>query len=1020
MATATPTNRLKLTPSNSPYLSRPSRSPMRGRALYDSKLALKRVVGTTCSSPTGFDTVNSSFAYIAGGAVVVVDVDGQHYAQRFFRARPTAVPVYSATTYHNNSSSPASAAPKANDSRNRVAPGFRESPYGTPDWSSDSPTSKTWTSRERIKAATCVSLSRDGRHLAVGETGYAPRVLIFSLQDTSSSTPLVSISEHSFGVKAVAWSPDSRYLASLGEANDGGLYVWKVDPRTGAARLFQQNRCTSYVRDMTWLGNNLITLGVRHVKMWRVEDGSSLSPTKQRFLNDSAPSTPTSQKTLPGRNILLGSMLEATFTCAAADGNRLILCTEMGDVCILDEDDRQTKLLKVLTLEFSITSITIRNDVAYVGGKCGKFATLDVDALMNCQDACILSTSETSVGLVALGFLTNKLVTIDSRSSVDIWGSDYLPGQKAEAVAHIPISGHGEPIVGIQPVPKPNILDAAFMTWSGSGNTTFWDLQGSIKSTVDISVEMAEVDEESELMNQLTCAQASRNGKFLVTGDRQGNLKVTGIVSRECILDTKAHSSDCTCISLFERDDKFLMASCGRDRTAQLFHRTSSGGIEHFQTLEFASKVVQVLIPFEDKVLSLSMDRTVQVHDLVTKEGEPDIIAAIPSKIISLKASPTSMSLSSDNTTLFVSQLDRSITQFELATGRQISWYKCMDESAAESAVLESLSVGQWLPKDMDFLLGTSNTDKSIRLYEATSGSFLDREWGHTEGINGVALIVDDDESRKVVSVGSDGTIMIWALDLNDPSPRSMSRDPSPAKDGRLGRPTLRRVLSRAELAEFQRPPGSAGRRSPPRTIQRRTSRFNLAASTVASNARTPTGALPTSPESSSTIIENTPSRRPSGDSRATSPPSSPKSRLSRRPSLPALGITARRKSSAPNLRAFGTLNMSTEQACRTLRAYRKKLSSAEPISAEVLTELDQELRLTAAALGDRAIRSKAMNETVLSGLLDEYSERLVTLLDEKMRLNYQPKEQEAMTPSEERRGSADGESSSSSSSSRL
>jgi hypothetical protein len=72
-------------------------------------------------------------------------------------------------------------------------------------------------------------------------------------------------------------------------------------------------------------------------------------------------------------------------------------------------------------------------------------------------------------------------------------------------------------------------------------------------------------------------------------------------------------------------------------------------------------------------------------------------------------------------------------------------------------------------------------------------------------------------------------------------------------------------------------------------------------------------------------------------------------------------------------------------------------------MSQEVLAELDQELRLTAAALGDRAIRSKAMNETVLSGLLDQYSERLVTLLDEKLRLTYQPREREAGSPEEDR-----------------
>ncbi|KAK7413072.1 hypothetical protein QQX98_008080 [Neonectria punicea] len=1006
---ATPSNsRLKFTPSNSPFLSRPSRSsrsPMRGRSYHDSsKLSLKRVIGTTCSSPTGFDTVNSSFAYIAGAAVVVVDVDGDSHSQRFYRARPTAMPLYSVATFQNAPSTPTTT-PKANDSRGRVAPSFRDSPHNATEWG-DSSGSRTWTSRERIKAATCVALSRDGKYLAVGETGYAPRVLIFSLHDTSSDTPLVSISEHTFGVNAVAWSSDTRFLASLGAANDGFLYVWKIDSRTGAAKLFQQNRCTSFIKDMVWMGNCLITLGVRHAKMWRVEEGPTISPTKQKFHNDQA-STPPSQRALPGRNILLGPLLETTFSCAAVvKDNSLIICSETGDICILDDDDRQMKLLKVLNLNFHITSITVRDNVAYVGGKGGHFATLDVEAVLDCRAACVLDTTESSRGLIALGFLTDKLVTIDSRHSVDIWDSDHVPGKDDHAMSTIPIPGHGDPVTGIQVLQKPNDLDASFLTWTVSGNVKFWSLDGHVKTSIDVPIEMTEPENEMDPINQVTYARTTSNGKLLVAADRLGVLRITDIATKESLLDIKAHSSDCRHVSVYENESKFLMASCGRDRTTQLFHRTAAGFIEHFQTLEFAAKVVQVIIPSEDRVLTCSFDRTLQVHDLITREGEEDAIAAIPSRVISLKASPTSMVIGPDEKTVFVSLLDRSVCQYDLNTGRQISCFKCMDEGGVESAVLDSLTIGQWLPKDQDFLLGMSNTDKSIRLYDAQTGNFLDREWGHTEAINGVCLVDDEDGSRKVVSVGSDGTMMIWTLDLNDPLPGSMSRDPSPVKDGVSSRPPLRRVLSKAELAEFQRPSPASGRRSPPRTLQRRTSRFNLAAS-----VRNPTNTFPLSP-STMNMMGDTPSRRPSGDSRATSPPVSPKARMTRRPSLPALGATARRKTSSSNLRGFGSLNMATEQACRTLRAYRKKLSSAEPISQDVLSELDQELRLTAAALGERAIRGKAMNETVLSGLLDQYSERLVTLLDEKLRLTH-PRERDGDSPDEEGQRSADGDSSS-------
>ncbi|KAK3387621.1 quinon protein alcohol dehydrogenase-like superfamily [Podospora didyma] len=1016
---STPSNRLKLTPANSPFLSRPSRSPVRGRTVtsYDTCLSLRRIVGTTCSSPTGFDTVHSSFAYIAGGAVVVVDVSGEHYAQRFYRARPAAIPVFAVSPIAHDSATPNST-PKANDSRNRAAASPRDSLYGGGSgWSSDSPSSKTWTSRERIKAATCLGLSRDGRYLAVGETGYAPRVLIFSLQDSSSDTPLVSISEHTYGVKAVAWSPDTKYLASLGTANDGFLYLWKIDPGTGAAKLFQQNRCTSHVKGMVWIGNSLVTFGVRHVKMWRVEEGPAISPTKQRF-DGSYPAAQQAQKPLAGRNILLGTMIEATFGCAVAVGdNKAIICSETGSVCLLDDTNKQMKLVRIVDLGFNVSCISSRNDEVFIGGKEGQFTVLRLDGILEGTPDPTIHNPQSSNGLIAMGFLAENLVTIDTKRSIDVWSPDHIPAGSKDDQNHIPIPGPGDPIVGIQRLSGTNSLGASFFTWSASGKVHVWDLEGMIRSSFGIPIEYTDPGSDTEPFNQLVVVRATDNGSLFVAGDKLGVLRIVEASTRACLLETKAHSSDIQDIAIFEGTSKVLVASCGRDRTVQLFHRSSTRAFEHFQTLEFTAKVVQVFIPSEDKILTCSLDRTLQVHDLIAKDGEPDIMAAVPLKLISLRASPSSMVMTPDEKTVFVSLLDRSVCQFDLTTGRLSGTFKCNDEGGLESVVLESLTHGHYAPGDITFLLGISNTDKSVRLYDAQSGSFMDREWGHTEAINGVVMIDSDELGRKVVSVGEDGTIMIWALDLQDHATGgSRTRDPSPEKTLSLTahRPPLRRVLSKAELAEFQRPTSNAGRRSPPRPLQRRASKFPL----MPSMTRTPVAEKQISPRSA--VAESTPSRRASsgGGSRSGSPPpESPKGRprILRRPSLPALhmtppsGIVTSRKKSSSNLRGnygFGSLSMATEQTCRQLRAYRKKLSSTDSINSDVLAELDAELRLTAAALGERAIRSrssrepergKAVSETMLSSLLDEYSERLVTMLDEKLRLRLSEEEKDAL-----------------------
>ncbi|EAQ84018.1 hypothetical protein CHGG_10422 [Chaetomium globosum CBS 148.51] len=1044
---STPSNRTKPTPSNSPFVSRPSRSSIRPRAYYDSCLSLQRVVGTTCGSPTGFDTVHSSFAYLAGGAVVVVDVSGEHYAQRFYRARPTAVPLLSVSPTTNNSSTPIST-PKANDSRNRAAASSpRDSLYA--EWP-DSPTSKTWTSRERIKAATCLALSRDGRYLAVGETGYAPRVLLFNLQDASSDVPLVSISEHTFGVKAVAWSPDTKYLASLGAANDGFLYLWKVDSRTGAVKLFQQNRCTASVKEMVWMGNNVITLGVRHVKVWRVEEGLDVTPVKTKFSNEGATPAPLpAQKPLPGRNILLGAMLDETFSCALSiSDEKTIICSETGCVCLLDDTNKQMKLSKAVEVDFSVTCVSRRGEDIHVGGREGQLAIISLDDILSGCSEPTIRTSAMAAGLVAMGFLAENLVTIDTRRSIDIWSADYTPGNSLGEKSHIPIPGLGDPIVG-----------------------------------VDTSA-------ESGPANQVVVVRATNDGSFFIAGDKLGVLRIVEVSTGECLLETKAHSSNCQDITVHEGKSRFLVASCGRDRTVQLFHRSSAGVFEHFQTLEFSAKVVQVLVPNEDKVLTCSLDRTLQIHDLVSKEGEPDVLAAIPFKSVSLKASPSAMAVTTDEKAVFVSLLDRSVCQYDFGNGRVLGTFKCNDESGLDSVVLESLTHSQPGSNDPPFLLGISNTDKSVRVYDTQAGCFMDREWGHTEAINGAVLIDGEESGRKVVSVGEDGTIMIWGLDFDDSSNGSQSRDPSPEKAPQPAstRPPLRRVLSKAELAEFQRPTSSAGppssstgRRSPPRPSHRRPAKFQLPFSSLRTpnnnnNSNSNNNSTPekqaTSPTNTTSMIiiddthARTPSRRPSSGAGSrcsddSPPPESPKTRskMFRRPSLPALGATPlstskSRKNSSSNQRGsggggggggggsgggngygFGTLSMATEQTCRQLRAYRRKLASADSIHGDVLAQLDAELRLTAAALGERAIRSRTgsghgsgnshrghgdrrgdsgggsqgdassgkVSETILSGLLDQYSERLVSMLDEKLRLRLSEEEKDSLAAARER-----------------
>ena len=164
------------TPSNSPPAS-PLRYQSHQKQCPDLQLALSRVIGTTATSPASLDSTpyGNTFAFTAGAAAVLVTVGPEpHHKlnQRFFRARPTTVPLNSI------SGSSALSSISIKDARGSYSPfgsatTGMSSPYSSghsSEWI-DSPggRNKPWSSKERIKAANSVSLSSDGKFLAVGE-----------------------------------------------------------------------------------------------------------------------------------------------------------------------------------------------------------------------------------------------------------------------------------------------------------------------------------------------------------------------------------------------------------------------------------------------------------------------------------------------------------------------------------------------------------------------------------------------------------------------------------------------------------------------------------------------------------------------------------------------------------------------------------------------------------------------------------------------------------------------------------
>ncbi|KAJ1299932.1 hypothetical protein OPQ81_005373 [Rhizoctonia solani] len=313
------------------------------------------------------------------------------------------------------------------------------------------------------------------------------------------------------------------------------FFVWKIDPRTGSASLFQQNRCTSYVAGMTWLGNNLITFGLRHMKAWKVVDGTQrpASPSKKYPAPDPARQSPS--KTLPGRNAVLGSLLEASFTCAVA------LMSTAG----------QMKLTLVTTIDFHITS-------------------------------CALRSSMDRPFVLAGG-------NDDSDRHIDLWNADTLPEAALES-ARVRLAGQNVLRAGHSTSEEGRGSQSCLLHLVRIGQSTSWDMNGSIKENLDICVGQAHTGDDMESRNQLCVVRADEHGHVIAAGDRVGNLLIIERADGHLLLRTKAHMSEITHLAVRHDSSRSLIATSGRDRTVQLFHRTPGGSFNLLQTLAFPSK----------------------------------------------------------------------------------------------------------------------------------------------------------------------------------------------------------------------------------------------------------------------------------------------------------------------------------------------------------------------------------------------------------------------------------------------
>ncbi|XP_061650331.1 mitogen-activated protein kinase-binding protein 1 isoform X3 [Phyllopteryx taeniolatus] len=165
------------------------------------------------------------------------------------------------------------------------------------------------------KTITTLAFSSDGKHVVTGESGHVPAVRVW---EVASGVQVAALQEHKYGVACVAFSPDMKYIVSVGYPHDMMVHVWNWKVRHSSSDLDKglrytkgavvaANKVSSKVTAVSFSHDSsyFVTAGNRHVKFW--------------YLDHSRTSKASAAVPLLGRSGLLGE-LKNNFFCDVACG----------------------------------------------------------------------------------------------------------------------------------------------------------------------------------------------------------------------------------------------------------------------------------------------------------------------------------------------------------------------------------------------------------------------------------------------------------------------------------------------------------------------------------------------------------------------------------------------------------------------------------------------------------------------------------------------------------------------------
>ncbi|KAG1047122.1 hypothetical protein G6F43_010415 [Rhizopus delemar] len=710
------------------------------------------------------DAAHDLIAY-AAGAVVVLYNHKRNKQIGFLYPPPLSVATNSNTAANNTSSNnpiaPPLAAPVSSSGANSEnnSNSMIEEKKGTP---------------ARAKPISCLAFSPDGNYLAVGEMGHQPRIFIWDIKEKKI---LREFKSHKFGVLSLAFSPNMKYLVSVGFQHDGYLYVWDwkkgvklagnkglngetqvLDGRSGLLGVLRDANFVDVACDQR--NNNL---GYTYF----VTDSGILCTFKE------------------GRVLDKWVDLQVKHSFSIAVSSTFVICTCSEGII---------RLFEPATLNYV--------------GILPKPHPLGVDISLITSPDMVRSNDNTNVYPDSLAIVyddtAQRVTIVYSDRSLYIWDIHNLK----KIVKYRSFIYHSDCVWGIEPCPnieKDGFLIPfnSFATFSGDGTIRVWNLDRPLQpssssthltcsqnlmvpssSTMVSSqrrniysrelVKMIYVDKDaSEFIKQvrnlelvedpcpdfgIRSLKMSRDGKWMVSGDRNGNLRVHDMFTWDLFSYQEAHDSEILSIDVTEGQDS-LIATGSRDRLLHIFKMQSD------------CQLVQTLDDHSSSITAVKF--TKDATQLISSGADKGVIFRRRTQN-STDHAYTTYQNNSGRSTVFDMALDVSDRCVATVTGERKLYLFHVDSGkpfrVCKPDLSDEPSGGSLINIDLDPFSGTyavtSGSDRCLRLFDLTNSTCIEKVGAHAEQITAVKFIRTNAEENglRVVSTCSDSTIFVWKV----------------------------------------------------------------------------------------------------------------------------------------------------------------------------------------------------------------------------------------------------------------